>query len=346
MVSSPIPPDELERIQELEGLFLLDTPSEERFDRITRLALNLFQVPVALISLVDEDRVWFKSSQGLAVTEVPREISFCSYAILGPEPLVVPDARKDERFMDNPFVKGEPHILFYAGCPLKGPKGHRIGTLCLIDHQTREFTVRDVQNLKDLAAMAEIELGVARINQTHRKLLQERDQLRSQALVDSLTRLWNRGAVLEILEMEWSRAKRKGLTVGVIMADLDHFKKINDLYGHPVGDAVLLETAHRIRTSLRSTDAAGRYGGEEFMVILPEVDLALASKIAERIRTSLAMDPYVTPGGSLSVTISLGVGVIPHDREIQLDSVIAQVDKALYQAKADGRNRMCSCLIE
>jgi diguanylate cyclase (GGDEF)-like protein len=346
LVSSPLPPDELERIQELEGLFLLDTPAEERFDRITRLALSLFEVPIALITLVDEERVWIKSSQGLAVTQVPREISFCTYAILGPEPLVVPDASKDERFMENPFVKGEPHILFYAGCPLKGPKGHRIGTLCLIDLRTREFKEKDFQNLRDLAAIAEIELGVVKINQTHRKLIQERDQLRSQALVDSLTRLWNRGAVLEILEMERSRARRKGLSVGVIMADLDHFKKINDLYGHPVGDTVLLETAHRIRTSLRSTDAAGRYGGEEFMVILPEVDLALASQIAERIRTSLAMDPYVTTSGHLSVTLSLGVGVIPHDRETRLDSVIAQVDKALYQAKADGRNRMCACQIE
>jgi diguanylate cyclase (GGDEF)-like protein len=248
--------------------------------------------------------------------------------------------------MDNPFVKGEPHILFYAGCPLNGPKGHRIGVLCLIGYEPRVFSKEDSQILRDLAAIAETELGVERINQTHRKLLQERDQLRSLALVDSLTRLWNRGAILEILEVEFSRAKRRGVSTGLIMADLDNFKRINDTYGHPAGDTVLLETAHRIRTSLRSSDAAGRYGGEEFLIVLPEVDLALASEIAERIRASLVVDNIITPRGIISVTFSLGVGVIPGNKDIRLESVISQVDKALYQAKNEGRNRMCACLVE
>jgi GAF domain-containing protein len=103
---------------------------------------------------------------------------------------VVPDARKDSRFSDNPLVTGKPPMLFYAGFPLKGPKGHRLGALCLIDHRPREFSKKNYQNLQDLAAMAETEIGVERINQTHRRLLLERDQLRTQALVDSLTRLW------------------------------------------------------------------------------------------------------------------------------------------------------------
>jgi diguanylate cyclase (GGDEF)-like protein len=342
----PLPPDESERVQELESLYLLDTPAEERFDRITRLALNLFEVPIALISLVDEKRVWFKSSQGLAVTEVPREISFCTYAILDSAPLVVPDARKDSRFSDNPLVTGKPPILFYAGFPLKGPKGHRLGALCLIDHRPREFSKKNYQNLQDLAAMAETEIGVERINQTHRRLLLERDQLRTQALVDSLTRLWNRGAVLEILEMEKNRSKRNNLATGIILADLDHFKKVNDFYGHPVGDAVLIETARRLRNNLRASDAAGRYGGEEFIAILPDVDLDLATKIAERIRLSMAEEPFITPKGNIQVTISLGVGIIPPDKDIKLSSVIAQVDRALYQAKEDGRNCVRTCRIE
>lgn len=346
MIAPPKPPDESERLQELEELYLIDTPAEERFDRITRLAQSLFNVPIALITLVGEERVWIKSSQGLSALEIPREISFCAFAILGPDAMVVPDSRLDPRFKDNPFVKNEPHVIFYAGQPLVGPKGHRVGTLCLIDHKPREFGNKDLQNLKDLAAFAEFELRVEHINETHKKLFLERNKLRSQALVDSLTRLWNRGAILEILEMECGRAKRKDHSVGLMMIDLDHFKKINDTYGHPVGDVVLLEVAYRIRSNLRTTDAAGRYGGEEFLVVLPEVDLVLANEIAERIRSSFVRDNILTPRGIISITCSLGVGIIPKNKKISTESVIAQVDSALYKAKNEGRNRFFVCELE
>jgi two-component system cell cycle response regulator len=146
--------------------------------------------------------------------------------------------------------------------------------------------------------------------------------------------------------MEKNRSKRNNLATGIILADLDHFKKVNDFYGHPVGDAVLIETARRLRNNLRASDAAGRYGGEEFIAILPDVDLDLATKIAERIRLSMAEEPFITPKGNIQVTISLGVGIIPPDKDIKLSSVIAQVDRALYQAKEDGRNCVRTCRIE
>ena len=115
------PPDEALRLQALRGLALLDTEAEERFDRITRTAVRLFGVPTALVSLVDDCRQWFKSKQGLGVTETSRDISFCGHAILGTVALVVPDALADPRFADNPLVTGPPHIRFYAGFPLGGP---------------------------------------------------------------------------------------------------------------------------------------------------------------------------------------------------------------------------------
>jgi diguanylate cyclase (GGDEF)-like protein len=216
-----------------------------------------------------------------------------------------------------------------------------VGTLCLIDYQPREFSDEDQHCLGDLAALAEKEFGAERISRLHIRLLEEIGQLQSQALVDHLTRLWNRRAVLEILEMERSRALRKDYKVGLILADLDHFKDINDRYGHPAGDAVLAETALRIRSCLRASDAAGRYGGEEFMIVLPEVGREMAMKIAERIRLSIQKEPFPTPQGSVRATLSLGVGILSPDTESPLESLVSKVDQALYQAKTEGRNRSC-----
>ena len=125
--------DEPARLAALHGLALLDTPSEERFDRITRLARRLFGVPIATLSLVDEDRQWFKSRQGLELSETPREISFCGHAILGDQIMEVPDAAADPRFHDNPLVTQEPHVRFYAGCPLRAPDGSKLSRIAYVD---------------------------------------------------------------------------------------------------------------------------------------------------------------------------------------------------------------------
>ncbi len=164
------PPDEARRLQALHSLALLDTAAEERFDRITRTAVRLFGVPIALVSLVDECRQWFKSKQGLDVAETSRDISFCGHAILGPKPLVVPDARNDSRFADNPLVTGPPHIRFYAGCPLGGPGEQKLGTLCLISTEVRSFSEEDQRQLLDLAAWAERELNQIPIAQALEEL--------------------------------------------------------------------------------------------------------------------------------------------------------------------------------
>jgi GAF domain-containing protein len=149
------PPDEKERLKALRDLNLLDTPPEERFDRITRLVQRTFAVPMALVTLIDANRQWFKSKQGIEGSETPREVSFCGHAILSDEPLIVPDATKDPRFADNPYVTGEPRVRFYAGWPLKAPDGSRVGTLCMIDTKAREFTSENRRALRDMAQIIE-----------------------------------------------------------------------------------------------------------------------------------------------------------------------------------------------
>ena len=152
------PPNEAARLAILRALHLLDTPAEPVFDALTRLATRLLHTPVALISLVDESRQWFKSNVGLAATETPRDLAFCAHAIQGSEPLVVEDACQDPRFQGNPLVTGQNPVRAYAGVPLTTSEGLALGTLCVIDHHVRVFSANDLETLKDLAMLARNEI--------------------------------------------------------------------------------------------------------------------------------------------------------------------------------------------
>jgi len=157
------PADEDQRICALNDLYILDTGPEERFDRHTRIAAALFRVPMALVSLVDTDRQWFKSRHGLTATETPRDAAFCAHAILGSEVLHVPDTLADDRFADNPLVTGEPHVRFYAGVPLELDNGSTVGTLCLIDQRARHLSSSDLRLLVDLGKLVVTELETKRV---------------------------------------------------------------------------------------------------------------------------------------------------------------------------------------
>jgi phosphoribosyl 1,2-cyclic phosphodiesterase/DNA-binding response OmpR family regulator len=154
---APLPPDEERRLQALWECGVLDTEAEERFDRFTRIAAALFDVPIALVSLIDRDRQWFKSRRGLDARETPRDSAFCAHAILGQDVLQVPDALQDDRFADNPLVTGEPRVRFYAGAPLILKNGTHAGTLCVIDHRARNLDEGQLQLLRDLAKLVERE---------------------------------------------------------------------------------------------------------------------------------------------------------------------------------------------
>jgi PAS domain S-box-containing protein len=156
-MSAPTPLNESQRLESLRSLNILDTPPEERFDRITRVTAELFGVPVALISLVDAERQWFKSCVGVSIRETPRNVSVCAHAILGNDIFYVEDTLKDPRFVDNPLIREE-NVRFYAGMPLAGPEDQMIGTLCIMDHIPRELTDADKQLLRDLAAWAHAEI--------------------------------------------------------------------------------------------------------------------------------------------------------------------------------------------
>lgn len=150
MITAPLPHNEALRLRALRELLILDTPPEARFDRISAFAAREFDVPMALVSLVDRDRQWFKSNFGLEGRETPRDTSFCGHAISERDALVVPDALKDPRFIDNPMVLGKPFIRFYAGCVLRLPYGQVVGTLCVMDRRPRDFDRLDMAILRGL----------------------------------------------------------------------------------------------------------------------------------------------------------------------------------------------------
>ncbi len=179
-----------------------------------------------------------------------------------------------------------------------------------------------------------------RIIELQNELIAAREILKRQATYDSLTGLLNRGEILRILKNELAKADREGSSVALIMADIDSFKKINDTYGHMAGDVVLRLTSERMLSMMRSYDFVGRYGGEEFLIIIPRCDLQGAAAMAERLRLSINDGGMNTPEGLIPVTISLGVTISDIERNLDSEYLIKAADTALYQAKKNGRNRV------
>jgi two-component system, cell cycle response regulator len=179
-----------------------------------------------------------------------------------------------------------------------------------------------------------------RINLLQSQLIAARESLRFAATHDSMTGLLNRGESITVLQREMVRGRRERRSVGVVLADLDHFKHINDTHGHAAGDAVLIESARRFRSHLREYDGVGRYGGEEFILILPGTDLVTATHRAESLLKSISNRRFRTPQGEIAATLSMGVTVAECDADTSLETLLDQADAALYRAKKNGRNRV------
>jgi diguanylate cyclase (GGDEF)-like protein len=346
-LAAPIPSNEAQRLKALHAYGVLDSEAEQAFDDIARLAAVCCEVPIALISLVDRERQWFKARIGIDAPSTPREISFCAHAILQPEKvLVVQDARQDPRFANNPVVKSDPPIIFYAGAPLVAPTGEAIGTLCIADHKARDLSAMQLRMLAGLAAQAVTQLEMRRSlmlleaaveSQTRYvdQLERQQEELLHESSTDPLTGLGNRRAFQDRLEQEYARARAGGGAVGLMILDVDFFKRYNDSFGHPAGDEVLRLLAGIMKSSCRGNDFAARIGGEEFAVVLPGTTRESAYVIAERLRRGVqrAVWPH------RAVTVSVGVALSEAGTE-PVSRLTERADVALYHSKRDGRNRV------
>ena len=349
----PLPSDEVARQSALERYQILDSPPERFYDDAATLAAAICGTPIAMVSLIDNERQWYKSKVGVDTTETHRKDAFCAHAIMTPDlPLVVNDALIDERFKDSDLVTSNPHIRFYAGAPLVTPEGHALGTLCVIDTVPREITEDQLTALEALSRTVSAHLEQGRHIADLERLMLEKDahleeleehsqaleaastKYKEESLIDPVTGGPNRRACELRLEEEHQRTHRYGAPYALLMIDIDNFKDVNDLHGHSKGDDVLATTCKLVRKCLRPNDFVGRLGGDEFVAVLPRTSARGAQVIAERMRRAIYNASWDT---AFPVTISIGIACWKGANDTS-DLILARSDEALYLAKSAGRN--------
>lgn len=328
----PIPKDEENRIQALHRYEILDTPSEQEYDDVILLASQICGTPIALISLVDEDRQWFKAKIGLDVSETPRDLAFCAHAILdSPETLVVGDALKDKRFANNPLVIGDPKIRFYAGAPLITPDNQALGTLCVIDRKPRKLTEKQIESLQALARQVTMQMELRRTS----ALLQSANEKLSQlSLEDALTELYNRRGFLVHTKQQLRlfRSRRLDRGLWLMMADMDGLKEINDTFGHQEGSLALVKIGEILQETFRETDVIARFGGDEFTVLFIDIDNEVGGTVSERLEKNLEV--YNANSGKIyKLSISYGLISIGVEDNSSIEELINQADKLMYEQK-------------
>jgi len=310
------------RKKEIEDVGVLEDETLFVLERISRVAAAALNMPITHVSFLDGDRQWVRAAVGIDPVEVPIADGFCIHAIEAGEMLVVEDTMHDDRFAQSRFVTGDPHIRFYAGVPLITQNDIAIGTLCAIDNAPRTFRPEERALLKDLAelTMHQLELGRA-------------------AFVDGLTGSWNRRMLSRVATAELRRSSRTGRTFSIAMLDIDHFKQLNDSFGHGAGDDVLVRFTELIRERLRPEDWLFRLGGEEFGVLIVHAGADDAVRVVDRMRAALALEGALAH--TRAVTFSAGIaehrpGALASDT---LKAMLERADKALYRAKEAGRDR-------
>ncbi|MGH1470802.1 MAG: sensor domain-containing diguanylate cyclase [Cellvibrionaceae bacterium] len=315
MKTPDIPANEKSRLETLRAQNILDTPNEERFDRLTRMVKRIFDVPIAIVSLIDENRQWFKSCIGLDVTETSRDVSFCGHAILGQEIFMIENATLDSRFHDNPLVTGDPNIRFYAGCPLQAANGEQLGTLCIIDNKPRTLSQEELETLKDFAAMAEREIAAVQL-----------------ATIDELTQISNRRGFMMLAEHGLNLCIRQKIPASLVFFDLNKFKQINDDYGHAEGDKALIIFSDYIKNNLRESDLFARVGGDEFVVLFTNT----TKKQAEDVITKsiLLLEKY-NKTSQESYDISFSYGIVDYNplHHHGVEALMADGDEKMYALK-------------
>jgi diguanylate cyclase (GGDEF)-like protein len=325
--SCPIPANEPERLARVRSFDILDTPPEIEFDALTRVVAHAFHAPIAVVALMDSDRLWFKSKLGLDVPQLDRKIAFCAHAIMTPDaPLVVDDLADDQRFVINPLVSRAPHLRFYAGAPLVDESGHALGTIAVIDTQPRTFS-----QTQQLILMDYSRLVMTALQSRRRALLLER-----MAMTDYLTGLPNRVQFDQAMATEMQRAKRSGKSFGLLCLDLDGFKGVNDEFGHAAGDEVLCEVARRLQRQVRIGDTVARLGGDEFAIVTLDADSEAVTTLMQRLTQSVRLPISLSSG--VQVTLGISVGAASYKSDVtSAQLLIARADKALYGIKKQGR---------
>jgi diguanylate cyclase (GGDEF)-like protein len=316
------------------------TPIEERFERLTRLARRALKVPVAAITFLNDEKQWFKSVAGWNVAELPHSQSFCPITIASERLTVFEDTQQEASLRQHALVTTGPRFRFYAGMPIADENENICGTFCVFDQKPRQLSAEDRATLCDLAALAQREIVGEQMLTVHHSMTSKLSIARREAMMDPLTRLWNRRGASVLIKNALETARERRSTVGIAILDLDNFKCINDTYGHQTGDEVLRKTALRLIQGLRTNDSVCRMGGDEFLLLMKDVDSKAARQTMERLRQRIVGAPIKTRQGDITVSTSVGYAVRHADRETSVEDIVNWADQALMKSKSLGRDRV------
>jgi len=341
VMRAPIPTNERARLEALLELDVLDTASDARLDEIVGLAADLCGAPMAALSLVDSERQWCKAHRGMPVTELPRHEFFCAHTILEDAVMVVPDAAADARFSDQRLVT-EHGIRFYAGAPLLTAEGLAVGTICVADTVARHLQPWQEKILQILARQAMATIRLDHLVDSHADVLDDLDMAKRNlhflSTHDPLTGVLNRRAVTDLLD-GLATANASGATsTAVLFVDLDHFRDVNDAYGHEAGDRVLVTVADRIHLGARGDDSVARLASDEFVVVLPNATPFAPEALARRLLQAIAV-PVEHQGLAINISASIGVARWG-EHVLSAGDLLRDASAAMNYAKVEGRNRV------
>ncbi len=346
---------ETQRLQALLDYDILDTPPEAIFDELARIAASVCDTPIALVSLIDATRQWFKAKVGLEVGEAPREFAFCSHAIQSSEPMIVQDARIDPRFAANPLVISQPSIRFYAGAPLIAPGGQALGTLCVIDRVPRELTAERIEALKLLSrhVVAQLELR-KRVNELSQSNAREKPQMgplrKTRQRLDGPLRedeakmgqsvqynpqtgLANRALFLSRLAQSLVTAAGRGAQLTVFVLDMQRFDLVSETVGQSVLDELLREVAQRLIHVFDDPIHVAHLESDRFAALsIGGRSAATASAQLEGVLLPALRAPYAVGDQELRLTFKAGVAIAP-SRTIAAETLLHRAKTALIKAK-------------
>lgn len=328
------------KLVNLPGAELVYTPLEERFERLTRLARRALNVPVAAVVLLNDGKQWFKSVAGWNVSELPRNLALCEWAVEERKLHVVANMAEDPRTAKHPFVVGAPKLRAFAGFPLYDRNGAAVGSFCVFDTRPRELTPADERAFLDLAELTQQELQTDDLTKIGAALGAKLSVARREAMMDPLTRLWNRRGANVLLKSALERADREHHPLGIAVLDLDNFKRINDTYGHQTGDELLRKIGARLVGAVRNQDLVFRIGGDEFLLLMVDTDEEVAKRVAERVRRAITEESIPTRAGALPASVSVGLTMRGANERFTVDELLERADTALRRSKTEGRNRV------